>query len=449
MDTKLKVSTFSNTGDVSGALYVGGLSGWFSASSGSSDDFSYVEDSSSGSAITGEAYVGCIAGKADGVLVNSCSNTGSTLTATKYVTEDGAKNAYVGGYVGYAYGVNDCVNEVAINYTAGGSYVGGIAGYVYRSYGNMTFGNLENTAAISGSDYVGGIFGKLGNDGYGSDTTQLSGFTNSGQISGKSYTGGIIGSCEVDTKLKVSTFSNTGDVSGALYVGGLSGWFSASSGSSDDFSYVEDSSSGSAITGEAYVGCIAGKADGVLVNSCSNTGSTLTATKYVTEDGAKNAYVGGYVGYAYGVNDCVNEVAINYTAGGSYVGGIAGYVYRSYGNMTFGNLENTAAISGSDYVGGIFGKLGNDGYGSDTTQLSGFTNSGQINGNSYTGGIIGSCEVDTKLYVLDCVNEGAVIGSSYCGGLIGFCKGSGDSYIQDSSTTNGSLVGESENVTIQ
>ena len=323
--------------------------------------------------------------------------------------------------------------------------VGGIAGNMSAS-GNSTCENLKNNAAISGADYVGGIFGKVQNkDSYSGYIMQFTGLENSGAINGKSYTGGIFGDAATATVLTASELTNTGNVTGTQYVGGIAG--SISGYKYKGVSYIQNASCSANIKGEAYVGCIAGKAD-LTVNSCSNTGSTLTATKYITDNGVKYAYVGGISGYVYAVSDCTNDVAISYTAGGACVGGIAGYLYAE-GSSTFENLKNNAAISGADYVGGIFGKVQNkDSYSGYVMQFTGLENSGTISGSTYVGGIIGNITVGSTVYMVDFVNNAYVSGSSNAGGLVGYAKGYSKSYIKDSSTAYGSMFGKSENITI-
>ena len=390
-------------------------------------------------------------------IESSASNVGFFSTLDGIVQNLKFENAQINvtGYqekVGVLCGV---LNGNAMNITVDGTieasssnYVGGVAGYIEKNTYPVTINDLENKATISGADYVGGIFGKLYNQyGSSSGTTQLSGFKNSGAITGKSNVGGLIGDCTAKTMLTITEFNNTGSVTGTVNVGGTVGY--AYGYENKDGSYIMNSSCAAAVSGEAYVGCIVGKAEGVMINSCTNAGSTLTATKYVTVDGSKYACVGGFAGMANGANDCINEVNINYTAGGSYVGGIIGYVERNTYPVTSSNLENKATISGADYVGGIFGKLYNRyGSSSGTTQLSGFKNSGAITGKSNVGGLIGDCTAKTKLYIIDFVNSGSVSGHSNIGGVIGYCYGYKGSYIQDSSTLSGNLCGKSENVAI-
>ena len=372
------------------------------------------------------------------------------------------------------------------------NYVGGIVGYVYEHANKLSMADLENNSSVNGNDHVGGIFGYMCNDNtdYSSYTkeTQLSEFTNSGKVKGNgNYIGGIIGECYFtmatymtnfsnsgavagknyvggtvgrgsanNNHMYVTGFDNVGAISGGAYVGGLFGSISGNNGRyTKDRSYIKDSSNKSAISAEAVAGCIAGEASYVSIDSCKNEGSTLTASKYIVQDGAKLAYVGGYVGKGYCANDCINKVSINYSAGGAYVGGIIGYAYADIDQYTVSNLQNEARISGNDHVGGIFGYVCNkfDGlsYQYNGTQLSELKNSGNITGTgNYIGGIIGECYCKYTIYLIDLNNTANVSGNGIYGGVIGYCHSQNkNSYISGSSTTSGTLIGKIENITVQ
>lgn len=462
------IHSLKNTGTVNGALYTAGILGY----AFSDNEASAITDCVNNSEINGEAYVGCIAGQTSNVGISSCDNSGSTLNATGYVIVDNVKYAYVGGYAGDAYTITECSNAVPISYTAGGQYVGGIAGSVSKA-GSYDMTKLYNEADISGSAYVGGLFGILQNNSDNNNrdcVTNLSQSQNSGAVTGtKDYVGGLIGCvhCEdhynSSNTIYVIDVANTGTVTGKLYVGGLFG----SAYSDHTQSYISDASNASSVTGEAYVGCIAGRTQNISVKNSTNEGSSLNATGYVTVDGVKYAYVGGYVGDCYMITECANAVPINYTAGGQYVGGIAGALQNG-NTATLENISNTADISGASYVGGIFGFLNNYSYAnnrSHTFSLYSFSNSGNVTGSGdYVGGIFGNGYfVDTynsknTLYMADTVNSGNVTGASYVGGLIGFAESdSADSSLTDCSSTGtvtgtsnfGELAGLLENITIK
>ena len=447
----INIGRASNTGDIAGKCYVGGFVGMINVS----DSKSYIKNSSNISKIEGEAYVGCIGGKIANVVVNNCTNAGSELVVNKYVLEDSKKRAYIGGFAGYGYQFNNCKNEVEINYTAGGMFVGGIAGYVSRE-GDMPMENLENVANITGADYVGGLFGYQ----Y-SGNAHYQNMKNSGNVTASGdFVGGLFGYAYAPYfsgayhTINIDNGSNTGDIVGKCYVGGLVGMGNVS----DSKSYIKNSENISKVEGEAYVGCIGGKIVNIVIENCSNAGSELIVEKYILEDSNKRAYIGGFAGYGYQFNNCKNEVEINYTAGGSFVGGIAGYASRE-GDMPMENLENVANITGADYVGGIFGYQ----Y-SGNAQYTNLSNSGNITASgSYVGGLFGCVKApyfsgsNHTFHLLDSENTGNVTGDTYVGGIIGFgTASSNNSAIYDSTSTGtvegtsdfGEIAGKLENITI-
>lgn len=455
--TYIKMGDCTNAGDVTGKTYVGGICG--ATISYRSDEDSYIKNCTSSASITGEAYVGGIVGSAS-TVVDSCSNEGSSISATKYEVTDGNKNVYLGGYVGKGLAVSNCLNEVEINYTAGGRYVGGIAGYIEYSSDTLAIVNNENKANISGFDYVGGIVGYVSDSGS-YDTIQLTALNNSGAIvASGDYAGGIYGYCGGEyVYVLINECNNTGDVSGKMYVGGIGGGaMGYCNSSTDPGSCMSNCTSSASISGEAYVGGIAGFAM-LAVDGCSNAGSSISATGYEVVDGSKNVYLGGYVGNGWVVNNCVNEVNINYTAGGRYVGGVIGYCNSKNDPFVMENVENKASIIGCDYVGGVAGYIFyTDNY--STYQLTAFVNSGSVYGNGqYIGGLVGYAGGKyITVLVTDFYNSGNVYGeSSYVGGLFGYLAGNDDkSSVVDSKSTGtaygasdfGPLVGYSDGIEV-
>ena len=454
-DLMLYASNMKNTGDVSGKTYVGGIFGYAQSDSLSS----YMQDCTNQSVVTAESYVGCIAGQLTYITITDCSNSGSSLNVTGHTIIDGEKYAYAGGYVGYGYLANDCTNSVEISYGGTGRYVGGVIGYTDATK-DYSMTNLKNTANISGYSHVGGIIGgsvnsyKYAYEG----TVSLSQLENSGKVVGKAdYVAGIIGYLTQDNgyddlMLYASDLKNTGDISGKAYVAGIFGYAKSDATTS----YMQDCINQSTITGESYVGCIAGQVIYISITDCSNSGSELNATGYTTIEGEKYAYVGGYVGYGYLANNCTNEVSINYSGAGRYVGGILGYTDATK-DYSMTNLKNTANISGHSYVGGIIGgsvnsyKYAYEG----TVSLSQFENTAHVVGKgSYVGGIIGYLTQnngydDLVLYASEFVNTGSVSGGSYVGGIIGYAKSdSNKSSLIDCTTSTGSIAGQLESITI-
>ena len=449
----LKATDLKNKGDVIGNKYVGGIFGYAETDSTAS----MLQDGSNDSVITGECYVGCIAGQIKYMILDNCSNAGSELTANGYTTVDGEKYAYVGGYAGYGYLANNCVNEVEISYTGTGSYVGGIIGYSDAT-GSYSMTGLKNNASILGYSYVGGIFGGVHNSSgsYSDQTVELTKLENTAAVEGQSdYVGGIAGYwyqySNDNSILNATDLKNTGAVTGKKFVGGHFGYAETNATTS----LLRDSSNNSKISGNCYVGCIAGQLKYVTIDNCTNDGSMLSAHGHVTVDGKQYAYVGGYVGYGYLANNCVNEVEISYTGTGSYVGGIIGYSDAT-GSYSMTGLKNNASILGYSYVGGIFGGVHNSSgsYSDQTVELTKLENTAAVEGQSdYVGGIAGywyqNCNDDSTLYASECNNSGTVSGGAYVGGLFGYAEtDSKNSVIMNSTSSSGNIAGELKNISV-
>ena len=516
--TVAKVSNLINTGNITGVKSVGGLFGYFHAEGGS-----YIKGSSSKAIVTAESYVGGLCGEIWYTIFDGCTNIGSTIVATGYVIDGSNYNAYVGGYAGLGYGARNCENSVRIEYAhqarfVGGffghsngaienckntaevyapkaTYVGGIAGRNDYS-GSITFNGLTNTGNITATSHTGGIFGEIYNycNAYTNYYVNLSRFTNSGKIVSTTYVGGIIGyyyavngkSDSINTT--AVSFANTGDVTGTRSVGGIIGYSNV-----DGASSLKNSSSSANITAEFFVGGIMGEGYGLTLDTCSNTGSTITATGHRVDGTSYYAYVGGYVGHGNNVYNCINYSDISYSAKGIYVGGIiglsngviqgcenngnitsskagfvggiAGYV-GSAGSLTHSSLKNTGDISGTNDVGGIFGKLNNivDSYTNYTVTLNSFTNEGTVTGSGdYVGGIAGTIYLNNyksdtnKLVATALNNSGDVKGNMFVGGIFGYTfSDTGDSAIELSSSSSkieakaylGGICGKAENVKI-
>ena len=377
-----------------------------------------------------------------GIACGYSKNGIEKITVSGYV--DAENNLYVGGVVGYLGGSAEyCESSATV---VGKQYVGGVVGYinVESSYG---YSDLINTGTVTGEDYTAGIIGYLMFErGAGSSCTiDLTFCENEGEVNGKDYTAGIVGYIYTNNsyssyyaRINGSDLCNSGNITGNWYVGGLFGYAFTEVESTIQLSGVSG-----VISGKAYVGGIAGCLKNVTVDNCSNEGATITVNGYAIVDQVNVAYLGGFVGYGYGVKNCENTAEIKYSSNGAYVGGIAGYLSDSATGCT-----NSAAVSGADYVGGIAGYVGGNvqdcensvsvtgkqyvggiaGYveARYTYAYSDLTNTGAVSGENYTAGVIGylECKSSESInYVINlqfCVNEGAVNGKDYTAGVIGY-----------------------------
>ena len=469
----------TNTGDITGKYYVGGLFGKATTDNNSSD----IVEGKSKSNITANAYVGGIAGYLGTFNVTNTTNNGTTIKALGSYDEGSNKYAYLGGYIGYADNVNiiNAINEVEISYKdtlcvgnyVGGicgyskatftdcennakvdapnsSYVGGISGSLNKHYG-YTIEDVKNTGDVKGKNYVAGVFGAWENVYNISDNdvrkVNAINVMNSGNIIGSGdYVAGLVGFLDIRAPHYVpnnwSSYDgsvivvfrnpiNTGDITGKYYVGGLFGKATTDNNSSD----IIEGESKAKIVGNAYVGGIAGYLGTFNVNNTTNDGSTVEALSYV-EESSKNAYLGGYIGYAENVNvvGVLNKVQINYKdtlCVGNYVGGICGY-----STGTFTACENNAKVyaPNSDYVGGIAGSLNKI----HSYKIETVTNKGDITGKNYVAGVFGAWKNVHKtqdnnervVNATDIINYGKVVCTgNYAGGLVGCLEFAAPHYV--------------------
>ena len=257
---------------------------------------------------------------------------------------------YIGGLAGYNdYGtITNSYNTGAVN---GASYVGGLAGFNWGG----TIASSYNTGTVIGTaQYTGGLVGVNWNT--------ITDSYNTGTVNGASYTGGLVGVNYVT----ITNSYSTGVVSGGgSHTGGLAGW---NSGGTISNSYSTGAVSGSGY----YVGGLAGYQTGAITNSY-NTGAVSGRNNWVggltgyNDFGTiANSYntgavsgtdYGNYVGGLAGRND-FGTIADSYNTGtvsGSYnnVGGLAGI---NWGGSTIANSYNTGVVSGSgNNVGGLAG----------------------------------------------------------------------------------------------
>lgn len=427
------IDNAENYGDVTGVGEIGGLVGYVEGKVGS-----IIQSSKSSAKVSGQHLVGGLVGNAVNVAISDCSNEGSEISASSCHLEGDMYYAWLGGYVGKGYSVENCVNNADITYLARGSYVGGIAGYLTNGVTEC-----ENNGTISGHDYVGGIAGgvatpnaisvlNLNNTGAISGKSRVGGIvghwsyanpitfgeiSNSGKVNGTSFIGGIVGyfNCSKEAVLSAYNLTNTGDVAGTeSHIGGLFGYVNGK-----DSSSISNSSVKANISGLYIVGGLIGKAERVLLADSTNEGSTVTATGFVIEGEETNVYLGGYVGLGYKVTGCTNTVDINYTSLGNFVGGIAGYATSELHNCT----NNASITSTAGNVGGIAGRLT---AAPKNTNFSNLVNNGAVKGNNWIGGIAGSVYqyVDYCHWVTVNVNtvnnSGNIEGNDTVGGIFGY-----------------------------
>lgn len=450
-----EISFSSNTGNVSGNLYVGGYAGYASSTT--------MRELKNEQKMTGKAWLGGIAGYCG--KAENCSNNGTLEIAGYQLGDNNQRLSYVGGIAGFATSAVKCENNQDITVSDGGKYVGGIAGYLSAErLSSSEFKDNTNNAPIVGNDDVGGIFGAFcvqgnrdnedtilidGNTnnaeitGSGNNVGGIIGYckgeghnynyayhvsyvkitncTNNAEITGVDKVGGIVGNAESNVS-EVALCSNIGDIYGNLYVGGYAGYANSTT--------MRTLTNGQKITGKAWLGGIAGYCG--KLDNCTNNGVLANQGNYLDENKNKLSYIGGIAGFATSAVKCKNNQDITVKSGGDYVGGIAGYLSATrLSSAEFKDNINNGQISGNNYVGGIFGAFCVQGNrdNEDSINVENNTNEGIINGNDYVGGIIGYGKGEGHNYnygyhvsyvkITSCTNTAVIKGNDYVGGTLG------------------------------
>lgn len=189
------------------------------------------------------------------------------------------------------------------------------------------------------------------------------------------------------------------------------------------FGYVEEgmvknlSIINAKVTGNKYVGGLAGSLENGSVENCYSSG-VITGTNIVggVVGSSKSSMTNCYSTSAVRGNDCVGGVAgssgnsmTNCYSTGAIIGkggSIGGVVGSSCSSMT--NCYSIGAVSGTTDVGGVVGKF--DG------SIKNCYSIGAISGNTYVGGVVG----DNAGSVSNCIAlNPSVNGSSYVGRVVG------------------------------
>jgi len=272
-------NTWKNTGRITGADYVGGMCGYARLYSSNDDTPLYVDNFDNSGDIDGNTYVGGLFGYAQSdssASLISNSNSKSAITAKAMVGCIAGKLENVG--------IDSCNNEGstlnATGYILVGdnkyAYAGGFVGY------GCIANNCTNTVDIyysASGACVGGIMGYSTHVG----SVTMSSLSNSANISGKDYIGGIIGHYSnyyngifrPAYTVAFNTWKNTGRITGTDYVGGMCGYARLYSNNDDTPLYVDNFDNSGDIDGNTYVGGLLGYASSDSTKSCL-TGCTST-----------------------------------------------------------------------------------------------------------------------------------------------------------------------------
>lgn len=438
-----------------GGLFGGGFGGGFDmgGAGGSGDGFGGMASGSTNSAnVSGISYVGGIGGFG---AASGCTNRGNVS----------GTGSYIGGIVGGSFG--DLVNNKNYGKVTGGLFAGGIVGGIEggKIEGNFNYGDVFGIE----DGKMGGIYG------YNNGAAEA-GNTNTGNVklvTEKDYTVkvekevitytvysyegletwraaahqdaldatsdkkiNLVLAADIELPSVEEGHSNWTPVgtSGKPYDGIVDGGgFTISnltiSGGSNIGFIGTASNSGTVvsnlkldnvnISGGKNVGAVVGETtDSGKIDNCHILGGEVTGT---------GDYVGGILGTRKVYGDVSNSSNAAAISGVSFVGGISGGAYGS-------NCVNTGTVTGTgNYVGGIYGSLG-----SDTGSTSGNENYGAVTGKNYVGGVTGSGG-QTNSY-----NEGNITGEKNVGGIsgsFGIFEGTSDQCVNKGSVNGVENVG--------
>ena len=276
-----------------------------------------------------------------------------------FASVSGKSNA--GGLLGYVaqggFSTTNAINNGTVRASSGNA--GGITGFADNCYAiyasndtqkSISLQRVYNTGAISGTNYIGGLIGRVNNK-YTSNITQS---WNEGPVSATSstshYLGGLVGQLS-GTNATIDQVFNSGTVtgknySGTNYTGGLMGVFDVEGGS-----LTNSYNSGKVSGGESYR------------RSSYN-------------------YAGGLIGEWESGN--IENVYNSGNVSGTYVGGLIGYFYNYYNNQKLSNAYNigdvmTTYLLYKDYAGGIVGNSS-----TNKMELTNVYNSGKLYNDYYS-----------------------------------------------------------------
>ncbi|MDR0580000.1 MAG: hypothetical protein LBG21_05300 [Campylobacteraceae bacterium] len=171
---------------------------------------------------------------------------------------------------------------------------------------------------------------------------------------------------------------------------------------------------GKKVTGNDYVGIIAGKADSSTITNSYSMGNVNGSF-----------HIGGIVGKAAGSSNITNSYSTGNASGYQVIGGIAGNIE----NSNIANSYSTENVNGTaNYVGGIVGKA-------EYSAIANSYSTGNANVATDAGGIAGAILFSN---ITNSYSTGNVNGTDgYAGGIIGYIS---SGYIQNNAAINPSIV---------
>lgn len=224
--------------------------------------------------ITGRDYVGGVAGFSYGIMLG-INVEGSISGASTGVSRG------VGGVVGRLQNTSTSSKSLAFSGTVTntGPETGGIVGTGSNARVENTYAN----ATVTGNDYVGGVYGKIG-----ACCSMIQNAYAEGSVSGDEYVGGIVGGIVGFSSVTVSDVFAASEITGNTNTGAVAGAIASHSGTNtiSDF-YFDQTAAG---TSDCYassslaVSCTAQNTDGSDGGHFYNTANEPLASWDFTND---------------------------------------------------------------------------------------------------------------------------------------------------------------------
>ncbi len=391
---------------------IGGIIGYEYRAFNPEDTTNTFRNVSNSGKVTGRLYVGGLAGRLVKVDMDQVRNTGRIEQKTVGVVKT------LNNYSWTSYEDSSCIGGIAGAIGPGKEAAKGVR--IRNAYNGGTIGvDTSQETYYKDGKYIGGIVGML--SGYddnkekfhGVEDTMIDYAHNTGTITtGRNNVGGIVGYATGRGKEYEDNASdmiirhsfNDGKIL-ARYSGGLAGTFGGT---------IEQSYNNGAL-GE-YSGGLVCNTDSTLHNDI------VIRDSYNTKNGT--AHVGGIIAVDNKTGTTTLERVWNEAdmeVNSSYSGGIIGDA-QNCGSITMNQVYNFGKVFGSGTIGGL---IGHDQLDTGTTvTINHSANYGDIDGgnNDEVGGLIGGCTTSdhTKVSINDSANFGKVSGDSDIGGFIGY-----------------------------
>jgi filamentous hemagglutinin family protein len=331
----------------------------------------------------------------------------------------------------------------------GRNYVGALVGIAFGS-SNAVISNSYSTAAVNGSNYIGGLVGSLSQ---GSIVNSYATGAVTGTATNNQIIGGLVGLASHfagGSPLITSSYAT-----GTVTAGGASSMAGDLVGNSGHGIIT-----GSYATGDVHgagndteVGGLIGRVTDTVINTSYATG----AVRGSSGNGSNNGAAGGLVGMLRqgSVTSSHASGTVAPTGAGTTgpfrIGGLVGAAtYFSSDIASIINSYATGAVSGPFFVGGLVGGTGNG-----STTINGSYASGTVSAGMFRGGLVGGTSTGA-VTISNSYATGNVSGTGgYGGGLIGLAEYAGttisNSYasnVVSGSGTRGGFAGLISNATL-